>query len=170
MEKDLLWDMKQVHITSRDGWRQWLAENHGKEKKGIWLVFCRKETGKPSLEYGAAVEEALCYGWIDSIVKRIDDVSYCRKFSPRKENSCWSSLNRQRAERTIQEGRMTPCGLAKIEAAKRLGTWEGGQRPVIQTEMPPDLSDALMENKRAKDFFDQLAPVCRKQFILWITH
>lgn len=110
--------MKQVQVTTRSQWRRWLAENYDREKNGIWLVFSRKETGRPSLEYGESVEEALCFGWIDSIIKRIDDGRYCRKFTPRKDGSRWSVTNKRRVERITKEGRMTEFGLAKIEAAQ----------------------------------------------------
>ena len=161
--------MKQVHVSNRGLWRRWLAENHDKETDGIWLVLYKKETGRPTLEYEEAVEEALCFGWIDSIIKRIDDDKYCRKFTPRKNDSKWSSTNKKRAEKTIKEGRMTEFGLARIEAAKRSGSWAMDPRPVISSDIPQDLSGALARNRKAKDFFEMLAPTYRKHFIGWIV-
>jgi uncharacterized protein YdeI (YjbR/CyaY-like superfamily) len=161
--------MKQVHVTTRSQWRRWLSENHDQEKNGIWLVFNKKETGRPSLEYEESVEEALCFGWIDSIIKRIDGGKYCRKFTPRKDRSRWSNLNKKRAEKIIKEGRMTEFGLAKIAAAKRSGSWEMDPRPVINLGIPRDLSAAFARNRKVKDFFEKLAPTYRKHFIGWIV-
>ncbi len=161
--------MKQLHISTRGKWRKWLAENHNKEPCGIWLVFYRKETGRGSLEYEEALEEALCFGWIDSILKKLDDARYCRKFTPRKDTSQWSPSNRRRVAELMKKGAMTEFGLAKIEAAKRCGNWEMDARPVIKLEVPEELSEALARNKKAKAFFEKLAPTYRKQFIGWIV-
>ncbi len=161
--------MKQIHVSTREQWRAWLAGNHDKEPQGVWLVFRRKTTSDNWLKYEESVEEALCYGWIDSIIRKIDDRTYCRKFTPRKDESVWSSSNRKRVEKVIREGRMTPFGLAKVEAAKRSGKWETDSRPVIGLEMPEDLSRALSLNEKAKDFFNTLAPTYRKQFIGWLV-
>ncbi len=161
--------MKQVHVTTRSEWRRWLAENHDQEKRGIWLVFHKKKAGKPSLEYQESVEEALCFGWIDSIIKKIDDDKYCRKFTPRKDESQWSNTNKKRVEKIVEEGRMTEFGLAKVEAAKRSGRGEIDLRPSINMEMPQELSEALARNTNAKDFFAELAPTYQKQFIGWIV-
>jgi uncharacterized protein YdeI (YjbR/CyaY-like superfamily) len=161
--------MKRLDVTTRSEWRRWLAENHDREAEGIWLVFHKKKTGRPSLEYDESVEEALCFGWIDSIIKKIDDDSYCRKFTPRKDSSYWSHANKQRVERVIKEGRMTEFGLAKVAAAKRSGRWEMDARPTIDLEVPPELLEAFARNKRAAEFFAALAPTYQKQFIGWIA-
>ena len=91
---------------------------HAKENE-IWLVFYKKAMGRPTINYGAAVEEALCFGWIDSIIKKIDDTKYARKFTIRKDQSKWSELNKKRAEKMIKEGRMTEAGFSKIKIAKQ---------------------------------------------------
>jgi uncharacterized protein YdeI (YjbR/CyaY-like superfamily) len=161
--------MKQVYVSTRRQWRRWLAKNHDKEVNGIWLVFCRKETGRPSLEYEESVEEALCFGWIDSIIKKIDHDKYCRKFTPRKGGSKWSSSNKQRVEKIIKEGTMTEFGMAKVAAAKRLGNWEADPRPVIDADIPQDFAEALALNGPASDFFGKLAPTYRRHFIAWIV-
>jgi uncharacterized protein YdeI (YjbR/CyaY-like superfamily) len=161
--------MKRICVTNRDQWRSWLTENHDKEKSGIWLVFFKRPTGKASLEYEESVEEALCFGWIDSLVKRIDDEIYCRKFTPRKIGSLWSESNRKRVEKIIREGRMTDFGLAKIEVAKKSGIWGKDPRPVINLEIPSELSKALARNEKAKDFFEKLTPSGQKHFIAWIV-
>src|SRR5579863_366528 len=115
--------MKQVRVTTRAQWRRWLAKNHDRETNGAWLVFQKKHTDRPSLDYEEAVEEALCFGWIDSIIRRIDDGTYCRKFTPRKNDSAWSNENKTRVEKVTGEGRMTQFGQAKVDAAKRSGRW-----------------------------------------------
>ena len=109
------WDsrMKTLYVTDRTDWRKWLEKCHGSEKE-IWLVYYRKRTGKPRISYEDAVEEALAYGWIDSIQKGIDDERFAQRFSPRKNTANWSEANKERARRLIREGRMTPAGMAKI--------------------------------------------------------
>jgi len=161
--------MQRLVISTRAAWRLWLAENHDKEKSGVWLVFFKKHTREPTLEYDDAVEEALCFGWVDSIVKRIDDGTYCRKFTPRKDESLWAASNKQRVKKIIQEGRMTEFGMAKIRAAKKLGAWDKDPRPLLSLEMPTDFAAGLAENQKAKDFFDKLAPSHRKIYLWWIT-
>jgi uncharacterized protein YdeI (YjbR/CyaY-like superfamily) len=161
--------MKQIYLSTRGQWRRWLSENHDKERNGIWLVFYKNETGKPSLEYEEAVEEALCFGWIDSLIKRIDDDKYCRKITPRKDDSRWSKANRRRVEKIVKEGRMTKFGLAKIEAAKKSGRWDLDPRPMINTDIPQELSEGLSRDRKAKEFFEGLAPTYQKHFIGWIV-
>ncbi len=161
--------MKRVHVATRAEWRRWLAEHHDREPGGIWLVFHRKQAGRSTLAYEESVEEALCFGWIDSLIKRIDADTYCRKFTPRKDDSAWSSLNRKRTEKVIREGRMTRFGRAKVEAAKRSGRWDADARPAFAGDVPPELARALARSRRARDFFEGLAPSYRRQFIGWIA-
>jgi len=113
-------NMKQKHFKTVREWREWLALNHGKVRE-LWVLFYKKDTDRSSMDYESAVEEALCFGWVDSIIKKIDDTKYLRKFTPRNENSRWSETNRKRVKRLISQNRMTDAGLAKIEAAKRNG-------------------------------------------------
>ena len=135
----------------------------------MWLVFYKRQTRKPSLEYEDAIEEALCFGWVDSIIKKIDDEKYCRKFSPRRPSSKWSQLNRKRVEKAIKKGIMTEYGLAKIEAAKKSGLWESNPRKAVSFDIPREFIDALGKNKEAKVFFDRLAPTYQKHYITWIA-
>jgi len=111
--------MKQLYLTDRDQWRDWLSVNHAAEA-GIWLVFYKKETSRLTIAYEAAVEEAICFGWIDSIIKKIDTARYARKFTPRTDKSKWSPLNKKRASKMIKERRMTEVGLAKIKKGERV--------------------------------------------------
>lgn len=160
--------MKQLYVTNRDQWRDWLSNNHAAEA-GIWLIFYKKETFKPTIAYEAAVEEAICFGWIDSIIKKIDAARYARKFTPRSEKSKWSPLNKKRANKMIKQGRMTEVGLAKIKTAKKTGLWDKDARPRIPLDIPPEFAKALSHNKKAKENFDKLAPSYRKHYIGWIT-
>ena len=160
--------MKQLYVTNRDAWRDWLSHHHATET-GVWLVFYKTDTGKPTIPYGAAVEEALCFGWIDSIIKRVDAARYARKFTPRRDHSNWSELNKSRADTMIAEGRMTDSGLVKIRSAKASGLWDQAPRPRGSLDIPPELAKALGRNKTARENFDALAPSYRKHYIAWIA-
>ena len=122
-------------------WRAWLERNHDAEI-AVWLVFHKKHTGKPTISYDAAVGEALCFGWIDSIVKRIDEDRFARKFTPRKVNSKWSELNKDLAERMIREGRMAESGLVQINEAKKNGEWFSKVLPKKEIVVPQSMREA----------------------------
>lgn len=159
--------MKQLCFTTSQEWREWLHKNHDQETE-VWLVFYKKKTGKPCISYDAAVEEALCFGWIDSIVRKIDEEKYAQKFTPRKDKSKWSESNKNRIAKLIQEERMTEIGLMKIQAAKANGQWEKPDRPEINYDLPEELQSAFQENTKAKENFEHLALSYQKQFIAWI--
>ena len=112
-----------MHFASRDDWRAWLEENHATALE-IWLVHYKKHTGKPGLTLEEAVEEALCFGWIDGVLKLIDDEKYALRFSPRKKGSVWSETNKRRVAKLIRQGHMTEAGLAKVREAKANGQWQ----------------------------------------------
>ena len=160
--------LKQLYFIDRDKWREWLSENHA-ESAGIWMVFYKKATSKPTIPYDAAVEEALCFGWIDSIIKRIDDEKYVRKFTPRKDKSDWSALNKKRVAEMIKAGRMTEAGLAKIRAAKKNGCWNRDGKTPRSLEMPSEFAEALASNKKARENFEKLAPTYRRHYLGWIA-
>jgi uncharacterized protein YdeI (YjbR/CyaY-like superfamily) len=160
--------MNQLYFKTSAEWRRWLENNHDKTS-GVWLVFFKKKTGKPSIEYEAAVEDALSFGWIDSIIKNIDDQKYARKFTPRNEKSKWSELNKKRIEKLIKDKRITEFGLAKIETAKRNGTWDKPDRQKIELNIPAEFQLALAQNKKARENFNQLAVTYQKQYIGWIA-
>jgi uncharacterized protein YdeI (YjbR/CyaY-like superfamily) len=161
--------MKQLYVPDRSQWRKWLTKKHNKEENGIWLVFYKKKTNKPTLEYEDAVEEAVCFGWIDSIIKKIDEAKYVRKFTPRKAGSFWSQLNKKRAARMIKQKLMTKAGLAKIKIAKETGLWDKDPRPKIPHDIPDEFAAALAKNKKAKENFDKLALTYRRHYIGWIA-
>ena len=152
---------------SRRSWRAWLKKNHA-AKTEIWLVFYKRHTGKPTLSYNDAVEEALCFGWIDGVKRSIDDERYMHRFSPRKANSKWSESNKKRVARMQKAGQMTEAGRRAVDEAKRNGKWTEAPRP-IDLSMPTELADALKRNDRAATYFQSLAPSYQRQYIGWIT-
>jgi uncharacterized protein YdeI (YjbR/CyaY-like superfamily) len=160
--------MKKIYVKNRDEWRDWLCRHHTSEKE-IWLIFYKKKTSQPTVPYEAAVEEALCFGWIDSIIRKIDSEKYARKFTPRKDNSRWSGLNRKRANKMIKEKKMTDFGLSKIKAARKAGLWDKNPKPQIPSEIPSEFAKALAHNKKAKENFDKLAFSYRRHYIGWIA-
>jgi uncharacterized protein YdeI (YjbR/CyaY-like superfamily) len=141
-------DLPLVQPKSRKAWRAWLEKNHA-SSSGIWIVYAKKHTGIPSLTYADAVEEALCFGWIDSLVHPIDDSLYKQIFTPRKETSAWSALNKTRVERLIADGVMTAAGMKLIEIAKKNGRWNAWAATDALT-MPPELKKALNASATAK--------------------
>ena len=160
--------MQEIYLKNRAEWRGWLAENHASHPP-IWLIYYKKETGKPTLEYDESVEEALCFGWVDSIIRKLDDERFARKFTPRKETSNWSESNKQRVEKLMAAGLMTEHGLRLVEQAKQSGLWREPARPDISWDVPAGLQEALARHPKAAAFFESLAPSYRKQYIGWIA-
>jgi len=158
---------QKVYVTNKDDWRRWLKKNYDTEKE-IWLIFYKKHVGKPSIPYDDAVEEALCYGWIDSIIKKIDEKKFVRKFTPRKKGSRWSETNKKRAQKMIKAEKMTEAGMKRIRNAKESGEWFKTPPPRKKLEMPRFLREALMANERAWDNFNNLADSYKRQYIGWI--
>lgn len=160
--------MKTIEVKDRKEWRAWLAENHDREYE-IWVIYYKKATGIPSIEYGDSLDEALCYGWVDSLIRRVDEQKYARKFTPRRDDSKWSLANKRRVEQLMRKGLMTEHGLKKVEAAKRSGSWDVPvQRPKMDFEMPAEFSEALRDNPEAEKAFNNLAPSHQKQYLAWI--
>jgi uncharacterized protein YdeI (YjbR/CyaY-like superfamily) len=140
-------ELRRVRPKSRKAWRDWLTKNHV-SSTGVWLVYAKKHSGLPSLSYTEAVEEALCFGWIDSKINPIDETFYMQVFTPRKPKSAWSALNRARVERLAAAGLMTAAGLAMVRLAKRSGTWTAWKQAEELT-IPPDLEKAIEANPDA---------------------
>ena len=155
-------------FADREAWRAWLAENHQTDK-GLWLVIRKKHMGKSGLTYLEALEEALCFGWIDGILRRIDDEKHMVRFTPRRKNSIWSQRNKRRVNKLIKEGRMTPAGLARIKEAKANGQWARAEVREDITVVPAELTRALAANEQARRNFESLAPSYRRQFIYWVA-
>jgi uncharacterized protein YdeI (YjbR/CyaY-like superfamily) len=156
---------KPLYVTSREKWRAWLTTHHQSETE-VWLLFYKKHTGRPRISYDHAVEEALCFGWIDSIVKRIDDEKFAQKFTPRREGSKWSALNQRRLHRLIREGRMTEAGRAKVDSVTL------SEEPPAQSsaededrDIPLLLKQALMAHPKAGKSFRRLTPSRRRAYI-----
>lgn len=140
-------ELPRVRPKSRKAWRVWLEKHHA-ASTGVWLVYAKKHSGLPSLTYNDAVEEALCFGWIDSKINSIDDDFYMQVFTPRKLKSAWSALNRARVARLLAAGLMTRAGLVLVEGAKSSGTWDATKH-VEELTIPPDLEKAIAANPEA---------------------
>lgn len=154
---------KTLYVADREEWRAWLKRNYESETE-IWLIYYKKHTGQPSVSYNDAVEEALCFGWIDGIVKRIDDEKYSQRFTPRKAKSNWSELNKRRVAKLIGEGKMTQVGLAKISFPVE----ENSQTEKQTLTIPDYIRRALTANKIAWRNFNNLAPSYQENYINWI--
>ncbi len=154
-------------FKDRATWRAWLAANHAVNNE-LWLIFYKKASRKKIITYEEALEEALCYGWIDSFMRKIDDERRVIRFSPRKEKSFWSARNKAIVDRLIASGQMTEFGLAKIEAAKRNGSWTKLDAIDIRLEIPKDLLDALAAKKGLMEKFEGLSRTRKKQYSFYV--
>ncbi|HEV8158185.1 MAG TPA: YdeI/OmpD-associated family protein [Pyrinomonadaceae bacterium] len=159
-------NFQDFHPRSRSEWREWLTENHAK-LTGIWFVYFKKHTGKPRVTYDEAVEEALCFGWIDSLPRKFDGERSKLLFTTRKPKSVWSKPNKLRVEKLIREGLMTEGGLAKIEAAKRNGSWNALDAS-DNLEIPKDLAKAFEVNKTAEQNFTAFSDSVKRGILYWI--
>jgi len=147
---------KTLHVTSREEWRTWLRKHYQSESE-VWLIYFKKHTGRPRISYDHAVEEALCFGWIDSIGKRLDEDRFAQKFTPRRDRTNWSMLNKRRVRTLIREGRMTKAGLAKIDP-----TMLGEEK---QAKTPRLVRQALMAHPKAWENFQKLTPSRRQAYV-----
>ena len=148
-------EMQVVSFASPKEWRKWIAVNHA-TSSGIWLRFFKKDSGIKTVTYAEALEEALCYGWIDGQVNKYDATSYIQKFTPRRPKSIWSKRNTEKAERLIQEGKMEAAGMQQVELAKTDGRWQQAYDSSKSMKVPEDFLQQLSKNKKAKTFFDGL--------------
>ncbi len=138
-------------FASRSEWETWLEANHA-SADGVWLVFPKKGTGLPTVDFVEAIEVALCFGWIDGQRKGLDETHYRQKFTPRRSRSKWSQINVGRCEALVAEGRMRAAGLAEVEAAKADGRWDAAYPPASKIEVPEDLQAALEAGGVAEAF------------------
>lgn len=157
-----------VHPLSRKEWRSWLQKHHTRDE-GVWLISYNKHTAKPRVEYYEAVEEALCFGWVDSKGNKLDDERTMLWFAPRRQGSNWAATNKARVEKLMAAGLMTPAGLAKIEASKLDGSWTALDG-VEQLEMPPDLKKELQKYPHAKAHFEAFPKSVRRGILEWILN
>ena len=158
--------LERVEFTSRAQWRAWLRKHHARDT-GIWLVHWKKAFPDKYIGYAAIVEEELCFGWIDSLPRKLDAQRTMLYLSPRKPRSVWSKLNKDRVAHLLADGRMAKPGLAKVEAAKADGSWSALDA-VESLEVPADLSNALAKNAAAKRHFSAFTPGARKMILAWI--
>jgi uncharacterized protein YdeI (YjbR/CyaY-like superfamily) len=147
--------METIRFKSAAGFRRWLEKNHA-ESDGVWLHFFKKNSGEKSLTYAEALDQALCYGWIDSQAKPFDELSWLQKYTPRRSKSGWSKNNTQHAERLMKTGAMTPAGMKAVEAAQADGRWESAYASPRNASLPEDFLKELGKNKKAKAFFETL--------------
>jgi len=144
-----------VECTNAASWARWLKRHHA-TAAGVWLRIAKKDSGLASIDHPTALEEALCWGWIDGQRKSEDAQYFLQRFTPRTKRSIWSQINRAKVLKLIEEGRMQPAGHAEIERAKADGRWDAAYEGVSAATVPPDLQAALDANKKAAKFFATL--------------
>ncbi|MCC7502899.1 MAG: YdeI/OmpD-associated family protein [Flavobacteriales bacterium] len=158
--------LERVEVTSRAEWRAWLKTNH-KRTEGIWLITYKKHVADKYVGFDEKVQEALCFGWIDSLARTLDADRIMQYLSPRKPNSVWSAINKAHVERLIAQKRMTTAGLKKIEIAKANGSWTAIDAAEA-LEVPSDLLRAFYKNRAAHNHYEAFPPSARKQIIRWV--
>ena len=156
-------------FKNRDEWRYWLEKNHAILNE-IWLIHYKKSLRKKNLNHFDAVEEALCFGWIDSKLKKIDEERFILKYSPRKSKSVWSKINKDNAEKMISLGKMTQAGFDKIKEAKKQGFWDTAYTNLVKEPLPSDLKKALVINQTAWKNFQHFANSYRNMYIGWVKN
>lgn len=159
-------DLPVYNAKGRQEWRTWLEQNYA-TSSGVWLAYYKKGSGKSRLAHDEAVEEALCFGWIDGLLNKLDHERYKVLFSPRKLKSTWSKINKERVERLIAQGLMTPAGMAKVEIAKKNGSWKVLDEVEALT-IPDDLALALAANPTAERNFMAFSKSVKKGILNWL--
>lgn len=144
-----------LSFATQDAWEKWLEEHHG-DVPGVWCRIPRKGSGLDGIDYATALESALCYGWIDGRKKKLDEQQWLQRFTPRRQGSKWSKVNREKATALIELGRMRPAGLREVEKARADGRWEAAYSPQSRATVPDDLRAALDRAPAARDFFATL--------------
>jgi len=155
-------ELATLELRNREQWRTWLEQHHA-SSPGVWLVFHKRHTAQESIAYEDSVREALCFGWIDSLIKRLDDDRYVRKFTPRKPDSKWSTINRRRYADLKARGLLAPIGLERAPTSRS----GDAPRPSV-TAVPPYIEKQLEADARAWKTFQQLPPSHRREYIGWI--
>ncbi|HSK56755.1 MAG TPA: YdeI/OmpD-associated family protein [Jiangellales bacterium] len=166
MQRKTIDDRPRFHPESREQWRAWLADHHDTER-GVWLVSWKQATGRPSLPYEAVIEEALCFGWVDSTARTLDDERSMLLMTPRKPTSTWARTNKERVERLLAAGSMQPAGIAAVETAKANGSWTVLDS-VEALELPGDLAAALDAEPGARETYEGFSPSNRKMILWWV--
>lgn len=158
--------LETFYAANSKEWREWLEQNH-LTSIGVWLIYYKVKSGKPSIKYSEAVKEALCFGWIDSKAKTLDAERYMQIFTPRKPKSVWSKVNKKYIEELNDRGLMTEAGLAKIEIAKQNGSWNTLDA-IEALIIPDDFKLALAANEPANNYFEALSRSAKKNILLSI--
>lgn len=160
-------DTELFYAANKNQWRKWLEKNYNK-KDGVWLVQYKRNSGVSTISWSDAVDEALCFGWIDSIKHPIDEEKFKQFFSKRKASSTWSKVNKEKVEQLIASGKMHPAGLACIEIAQKNGMWS-----ILDTvdalEIPVDLEKAFRKIKGSKAFFESQSKTSKKGMLQWLV-
>ena len=159
--------LKSFQASNRQEWRNWLMKNH-QQSQGVWLIYYKVKSKKPSIRYSEAVREALCFGWIDSKIKSLDEERYKQIFTPRRPKSVWSKLNKQYVRELIQRGLMTEAGFKAIEIAKQNGSWTALDA-VEALIIPDDLQRAFLQHKTAAINFEKLSNSKKKNILFSIS-
>ncbi len=160
-------EYKSFYPKTKAAWRAWLKKNHKKETS-IWIIYYKKNSGLPCVKYSKSVDEALCFGWIDSKAKTIDEFTYRQFFAKRKLNSVWSKVNKAKIENLISNGLMTPARLECIEAVRLNGSWTILDE-VEELIVPPDLQAKFKRSKKASDFFETLSRTDKRNILQWLV-
>ena len=159
-------DLETFYPSNRKEWRKWLQKNHAK-KQSIWLTCYKAKSGIPTISWSDAVDEALCFGWIDSTRKSVSDDEFIQFFCPRKPKSGWSKINKEKVKRLIEQDLMMPAGYKVIEIAKQNGSWEM-MDAVEELKMPADLIKAFKSNPGSKAYFESLSKSVKKMMLHWV--
>ncbi len=156
------------HFNTVEEWQKWLESNH-QTADSIWLIIQKKASKKQGIRYEETVLEAVSYGWIDGKMKRLNDDEFMQRFTPRRPGSIWSMSNKKRVEQLIQEGRMTPAGMQKVNKAKENGQWEKAYTSRAPVQTPKDLAEALKRNPVAEKNFNAFPNSAKFMYIHWIN-
>lgn len=167
-------ELQNISFRNREEFRNWLNKNHDKSP-GIWVIFYKKHVNTECIEYNDVLEEALCFGWIDSLIKKIDDDKYARKITPRTNTQKWSELNKKKVLALIKEGKMTPAGLNKIDNYLKTGKVDcqvnkSDKKELKEIDLPDFIIEELGKNEPALMNFNKLATTYKRHYILWITN
>jgi uncharacterized protein YdeI (YjbR/CyaY-like superfamily) len=166
IEKDNMKITQTFTAPDRAIWREWLAE-HGASETEVWLVYYKAGSGKATISYEDSLEEALCFGWVDSLIQKIDEEKYARKFTPRKPGSKWSELNKHLVAKLVKEGRMTEAGMARVEF--NLEEAPSARPKRAEMALPDWLKEGLMTSPKAWENFSKLPPSHQRNYILWVS-
>ena len=160
--------IREFHAEDRATWRAWLASNHD-SCAAVTLVFYRKAVGKPCISYEDAVREALCFGWIDGIKRKVDDERYSFRFTPRRATSKWSESNKRRVAELAEAGLLQSAGIAAIERARESGVWDQPARPPVPDTMPDELREALAASEPARAAYEALPPSHQRNWLRYVA-